>query len=119
MAYEELEPVLSPWRESLVGGVSRGMAAGALGVGVVGAAIAPTTGLNPYIGFFAGLVLGLALVWPVAGVALVVRALLLAMYAMRGAHAMHLGAVHARDVSTTTIKSKRGDRVVVVIRGGK
>ncbi len=106
MAYGELDDVMHPWRQPVAGPIDWLVAgAGALGALIVGWPLGGIAGLV-VVGALAA---GLALRW--RGIAVVLRIVLLARYALRRQRSIELGSPAAQS-TPIMIYSPEGEQVI-------
>ena len=113
MAYDEVDHVLSPAQSPIFGPVSLLMAGAALGIGFAGVVFALAFGLNSFVGFALGMALGLVLTWPVRGVAVWRRSVLLARYAVWRSAVIDVGTVDAGDRTIPHIRISKNGRSLI------
>ena len=113
MAYDDVDHVLSPAQSPVFGPVSLVMLGGALGIGLAGVVFALVLGLNSFVGFALGMALGLALTFPIRGVAVWQRSVLVARYAARRGTVIDVGTVDAADLITPIIRISKNGRPLI------
>ena len=113
MAYDDVDHVLSPAQSPVFGPVSLVMLGGALGIGLAGVVFALALGLNSFVGFALGMALGLALTFPVRGVAVWQHSVNLVRYAARRGQVIDVGTVDAADVATPIIRTLKNGRPLI------
>ncbi len=106
MAYGELDDVMHPWRQPLAGPIDWLVAgSGALGALIVGW---PLGGIVGFV-LLGALAAGLALRW--RGIAIALRIVLFARYALRRQRSIELGSTAAQPVHIM-IYSPEGEQVI-------
>ncbi len=113
MAYDEVDHVLSPAQSPVFGPVSLVMAGAALGIGFAGVVFALALGLNSFVGFALGMAVGLVLTWPMRGVAIWRRSVLLARYAVGRSAVIDVGTVDAGDLMAPHIRMSKNGRTLI------
>ncbi len=113
MAYDEVDHVLSPAQSPVFGPVSLVMAGAALGIGFAGVVVALALGLNSFVGFALGMGVGLVLTWPVRGVAVWQRSVLLARYAAQRGTVIDVGTVAAHSHTVARIRTSKNGRPLI------
>ncbi len=113
MAYDDVDHVLSPAQSPVFGPVSLLMAGVSLGIGFAGVVVALALGLNSFVGFALGMGVGLVLTWPVRGVAVWQRSVLLARYAAQRGTVIDVGTVAAHDQTVPRIRTVKNGRPLI------
>ena len=113
MAYDEVDHVLSPAQSPVFGPVSLVMLGGALGIGLAGVVFALAFGLNSFVGFALGMAVGLALTFPVRGVAVWQRSVTMTRYAARRGTVINVGTVDAGDLMVPQIRTSKNGRPLI------